>query len=399
MSTIQLVSATGLAAVCLLLSAPNLVVLACLLRRRERRALVRPGESEVPRLLFLVPAHDEELLVGETVRSLLSQDYPANALRVVVIADNCTDRTAEVARRGGAECLERFDPVNRGKPRALAWAIERCPPADVDAVVIIDADTIVDSNFAAALLPYAPLRDCAVQAYFGTLNEWETWVTRLAGVLARGRYEVLYPLKARGGLSCPLLGNGMCIGSGLLPNGWDAFSLTENWELYARYVAAGVPIRYAGAAKLRSQEARSLRQAQTQRHRWLAGRLGVFKTWTRPILASRNASALQKLDALAELGGPSPALHLAIAVVVAGLAALVLPRGAAAVIAGAALLSLLSQCVTTVLVLLRHPQPLVTTLALAMLPGYVVWRSFLALRTMLGSGPRSWDKTHHHEVS
>jgi hypothetical protein len=60
---------------------------------------------------------------------------------------------------------------------------------------------------------------------------------------------------------------------------------------------------------------------------------------------------------------------------------------------------LLSQCVTTVLVLLRHPQPLVTTLALAMLPGYVVWRSFLALRTMLGSGPRSWDKTHHHEVS
>ena len=397
MSTVQLAGGVVLCAFCALLWIPNLLVLACLIRRPKRREPpIRPSGARAPRLLFLIPAHDEALLIEKTVTSLLRQAYPTDARHVVVVADNCDDRTAEVARQAGAECLERVAPLKRGKPHALAWALERLPVSSFDAVVIIDADTTVEADFAAGLARYAPLSRGVLQGYFGTLNEWETWVTRLAGLLARGKDEVLYPLKDRAGINCPLLGNGMCIGSALLESGWDAFSLTENWELYARYTAAGVSIRYARAARLRAQEARSLGQATTQRKRWQAGRQGVFRVYARHILASPHASWLQKLDCLAELGGPSPVVHLALAALTAGGAVAALPSGAGATIASAALLSLLSLGCTTVLVIFRHPQPFATILALTMLPPYAVWRCYLAVRTALGARPMGWEKTQHH---
>src|SRR5690606_10093754 len=110
----------------------------------------------LPRLLFLVPAHDEALLIEGCVRSILAMDYPADRREVVVIADNCTDGTADLARTAGATCLERADTERRGKPWALAWALERVDLGAFDAVVIIDADSLVDPSFARAMARHSP---------------------------------------------------------------------------------------------------------------------------------------------------------------------------------------------------------------------------------------------------
>src|SRR6201995_2550209 len=103
--------------------------------------------SSPPRLRFriLIPAHDEVLGVASTVENLLGVDYPRELFDVQVIADNCVDATAEKARAAGALVLERNDDVQRGKGYALHYAFERLP-ADVDAAVVIDADTLASSN-------------------------------------------------------------------------------------------------------------------------------------------------------------------------------------------------------------------------------------------------------------
>ena len=397
-----------LAALTVALWLPNLVDLMALTwaaARRRRgdgardgaRHGDRHGAVETPRLLFLVPAHNESLLIEQCVRSLVNMDYPANSRRIVVIADNCTDDTALLARRAGAESLERFDTEQRGKPRALAWAIDQLDITRFAACVVVDADTSVAAGFARGFADIAPLDRIAAQAYIGTMNEYDNWLTRLAGVLARCRYDVTYRLRDAAGLHCPLTGNGMCIGRALLERGWQAFSLTENWELYARYTAEGVPIRFAPNARLFTQQVRTMRQGHTQRSRWLAGRTSVLKEWALPIARSRAATAVDRFATLAELAALSPVLHLSLACVVA-LLALLLPAGWRAAISLGALGSLASQLVATCLVLARHPHRLATMRAFARLPIYAGWRASVAITTLLLPGTGEWRKTDRHSI-
>lgn len=363
--------------------------------RRRRRLQAVPNEEA--RLLFLVPAHNEQLIIAECIRALVGMRYPRSRIRIVVIADNCNDETAKISRENGAEVLERTNRDLPGKPRAIAWALEQFDLDAFDACVIVDADTSVDPAFASALSAFMPLSSRAVQAYYATRNEYENWLTRLAGVLARCRYEVTYPVRMAAGLNCPMTGNGMCLGVELLKNGgWQAFSLTENWELYASYTANGVPIAYARDAILYSQEVRSLNQGGIQRRRWLAGRLWVLRQWWKPILRSSKIGWRQKLDTIAELAAASPVLHLAIGIgivtlalgVIRGTTGLVLTLGVAA--------SLLPLVLATLVVVIRHPQPWKTVAAFFMLPIYAVWRVLTALRTILFPPEKVWKKTERH---
>lgn len=387
----SILSAAVLGALVLLLWLPPFSELLCLIARP------RPGskrEGPLSRFLFLVPAHNEHLLISSCVSSLVGLDYPATARRVIVVADNCDDDTATLARAAGAECLERTDLENPGKPHALAWALSQIQLSDWDAAVIIDADTVVDSDFASSLDQYAPLKEIVVQANFLVRNEAESWLTRLGGVLSRCRYEVSYPLKERARINCPMTGNGMCIGAGVLEReGWKAFSITEDSELYVLYTVAGVRIRHGARASLRSQEVSSMSQGVTQRRRWLAGRLWVVRRYWREIVASRAIGWHQKLDLLVELLLSSPVLHGLLAVLVAGAALAFLSGPPALWLAGLALLSIIGTVLTTLIVLWRHPEPWPTLVAFLHLPVYAVWRVLLFLGTILTIGDKRWKRT------
>jgi 1,2-diacylglycerol 3-beta-glucosyltransferase len=382
---------------------PNLIDLSAAVTLARRRGAGRSRSQDyparpIPYLVFLVPAHNEELLITQCVRSLVAMDYPAKARRIIVIADNSTDGTARLAREAGADCMERFDTVRRGKPHALAWAIQQLPLADVDACVIVDADTAVANEFAKGLAAISPLGRIAAQAYIGTLNEWDNWLTRLAGLLARCRYDFTYVLRDRAGLNCPLTGNGMCIGARLLEaNGWQAFSLTENWELYARYTAEGFPVRFAPGARLFTQQVRSMRQGKTQRSRWAAGRAWVLREWGTRIVRSRHSSALNKFATLAELAALSPVLHLSAVAAIISLTLFSSLPGRWS-IAGAALASLASNVIATATVLMRHPDPAATVSAFARLPVYAVWRVSVAVRALVIPSAHEWRKTERHSA-
>jgi 1,2-diacylglycerol 3-beta-glucosyltransferase len=390
---LRLILAVALVGLVAVLWLPLLSELLSLLAWWRTGSPVSKPPGEIPRLLFLVPAHDEELLIAGCVRSLLGMAYPGTHRRVVVIADNCSDATARLAREVGAESMERVDAKLPGKPRAIAWALSQIDLRKWDACVIVDADSTVAPTFALGLAKLAPLNDIVFQPNNGVLNEFENWLTRLGGLLGRCRFQVTYPLKQSAGLNCPI-SNGMGIGTNLLiRDGWLSFSITEDTELYAIYTEAGVTIRHASAANLFSQESRSLQEGATQRRRWLAGRLYIIREWGPRLLGSKNIGWRQKLDAFVELGLSGPVLHLVIAVVTVGVA-LVAVRGTLGWwIAFLAAASLSALVVTTITVIWRHPQPWRTLSSFLMLPMYAVWRLVIVLGTMATLRDTTWRRT------
>lgn len=386
-----------LGALLFVLALPTLADLLALLRIRQGYARPpAPPPEEPPCLLFLVPAHDEALLIGECVRSLVELHYPYDRRAVVVIADNCRDHTAVLARAAGVTCLERNDPAQPGKPHAIAWALTQLGWRSFDAVVIVDADSVVRPEFATALARSAPLRGKAVQGYHMVRNPRETALTRLGALLSAANHLFAYPLKQRAALNTPLLGNGMCLGTDVLSVfGWPAFTICEDWEMYATLTAAGVRIDGAPLAQVASQEARTLAQSASQRRRWTAGKLTVLGRYASALLGSREIDRIQKLDALAELSAPGAALHLGLVISAAAAALVFRPPGAILLAAGLAA-TLLRPVMYSLAALRIDPEPRAVLRALAFLPVYTVWRLGVALGALANLGDRPWVRTARH---
>jgi cellulose synthase/poly-beta-1,6-N-acetylglucosamine synthase-like glycosyltransferase len=365
-------------------------------------ALLRPRPVAPPptgtheRLLFLVPAHDEELLIDRCVDSLRRMRFPPEHLRIVVVADNCSDQTAAVAARRGARVLVRTSADERGKGHAIGWALEQLPLHDVAAVVIVDADTIVEPDYAEAVCAWSPLREKVLQTYDGLSNEFETALTRMAGLLTRNRYGTTLRLKARAGLNCPLTGDGVVLGTGTLARfPWRVATITEGWELYTRFTVAGQQVCYASAARLYAQETSSIASSRTQRQRWASGRLAVLRRYLRAILTSRRLSLLQRLDLVAELSNLGPVTHCAVGVVGAGV--VIAGSGATAWLLAAMFVSpLLHQMLLSAVSLRGHPEPLRTLAAFTELPRYALWRLGVAFGVLARRDHGVWIRTERH---
>jgi 1,2-diacylglycerol 3-beta-glucosyltransferase len=373
---------------------PVLSDLISLIRLPWRRAVsnVRRAVHIPSRFLFLIPAHDEETLIEECVWSVLAMDYPRDRVTVIVLADNCSDRTAIRARACGVECWERTDAVLRGKPRALAWALARAPLQSFDAVVILDADAVVNPGYARALDALGPLRSKAIECYDDVRNRSASALTRMAALYSAARFQAAFRLKNALGLTIPL-SDGMCVGTDVLrEHPWSAFGLAEDWEVYAILTAAGVPVGLCIGAHLYAEEARNLQQASTQRQRWLTGRLSALLTLGPALIASRRIGLHQKLDAIGELCSPGPAVHLAAATLFAALLWLTHAPGSALICATLAL-SLVRPVAYAVIGVWIDPEPLRAIRSLASLPFYAAWRIVVALGglRLLRDGP--WVRT------
>jgi len=252
-----------------------LAVLAAFSRR------IRPPAPVAPRVRFdvIVPAHDEEGGVAETVRNLLSLDYPRNLFRVIVVADNCSDETAGRAAASGALVLVRQDADRRGKGYALDHAFRQSFSGDADAVVVIDADTVASPNLLSAFASRIEAGAGAIQADYGVRNPRASWRTRLM-TIALALFHVLRSLaRERLGLSCGLRGNGMCFSRAvLLQVPHEAFSIVEDLEYGIRLGEAGHRVQYAAEAHVHGEMVTGEKASRSQRRRWEEGRLLIART-------------------------------------------------------------------------------------------------------------------------
>ena len=127
-----------------------LISICSLVKLKEKPIL----EEKTNRFMAIIPAHNEENVIEALIESLKNQDYPKDKYDIYVIADNCTDRTPEIAREHGAIVMERFDEEHKTKGYALQWFLKQKIDEDApyDALCIFDADNIVDKDFLKAML-------------------------------------------------------------------------------------------------------------------------------------------------------------------------------------------------------------------------------------------------------
>jgi 1,2-diacylglycerol 3-beta-glucosyltransferase len=290
------------------------------LRSRQKEP---PATSGAPRTRFqiVIPAHDEAAGIAQTVESLAAVDYPGHLFEVVVVADNCRDDTAQRARAAGARVLERADETLRGKGYALAYAFEGCIAAgDVDAVVVVDADTLVSPNLLRAFDARLQAGAKAVQADYAVRNPDEGWRTRLMAI-AFGMFHVVRSAGRENlGVSCGLRGNGMCFATALLEEvPHDAFSVVEDLEYGIRLGQHGYRVHYAGEAHVYGEMVSSEKASRSQRQRWEGGRLQMAKRHALPLL---TRAIKERNPVLADLAMDVlvPPLSLLVVATVAGTA-------------------------------------------------------------------------------
>jgi len=248
-----------------------------------------PAEAPPLELAVIVPAHDEELGIGETLASLAACEYPAERRRTIVIADNCGDGTAAVAREHGVEVWERTDPDNRGKGHALAWALERLfaerrPP---DAVAMVDADCTVSANLLDAFARHLADGAEAIQVDYvaGNPEDSPTAALRFAGFALADTVRFLG--KERLGLSCGLVGTGMAFPRRVLEQvPWTVTGLMEDGEYHMRLVLEGTRTRFVPEAWVSQPVPTSMRSSSEQQARWEKGKLDMVRAWTPRLLGT-----------------------------------------------------------------------------------------------------------------
>lgn len=259
-------------------------------RRRSR-----PPAAPPVRLAVVVPAHDEEAGIGSTVASLRSAEEGAPSSAVVVVADNCSDATAERAREAGARVLERFDTERRGKGYALDFAFRKLLPEGWDAFLVVDADTEVGAGVVAAARDAFAGGADAVQAAYRVRNPGTSLRTRLMNV-ALLAFNVLRPRgRARWGLSCGILGNGFGLARKALEAvPYDASSVVEDLEYHLRLVESGRRVEFLGEVSVLGEMPSGERASRTQRARWEGGRFRMIREHA-PGLARKVLSGRTRL--------------------------------------------------------------------------------------------------------
>jgi len=360
-----------------------------------------PAHSKAERRFrFIVPAHNESAGIRETVRSLLAVDYPRGSFDVVVVADNCVDDTAEQARAAGAVVLERQDAERRGKGYALLLAFSSLP-AEVDAVVVIDADTLVSPNILRAFAARRDLGAVAIQADYAVRNPNAAWRTRLIAIAFGAFHIVRSRARERLGLSCGLRGNGMCFSAALLSEvPHEAFSIVEDVEYGLRLGEAGYRVQYADEAHVYGEMVSTAAAAGSQRRRWEEGRKALVSRNGRRLL---RAGLQQKNRVLFDLALDlliPPLSRIAVLSALGLLAAVLFSLAVGKVVYSAVAYA---WCVFAVVLYVLRGWSVSGTglrglLDLGLAPLYVVWKAGLRFRK--ASRPTSsWVRTKREHQS
>jgi cellulose synthase/poly-beta-1,6-N-acetylglucosamine synthase-like glycosyltransferase len=267
----QIVSA-GLALFLLPGTLELLVITSAAIFRPRRQA---PTSSEERfSLTVLIPAHNEEITIARCIASILGADTTSVDLNIVVIADNCTDATASIARAAGVEVWERFDSSLRGKGYALNFAFTRLVKTAIGGFAVVDADTEVAGNFLVATAAAFRAGADATQCRYLVRNPNESIRTQLMS-LTVGAYNVL---RARGrsrlGLSAGLYGNGFALAARTIQSTpYTSYSVVEDVEYHLSLLAAGRLVTFLDHTTVYADMPSAGSGVAGQRARWEGGRL------------------------------------------------------------------------------------------------------------------------------
>lgn len=285
------------AAVCLGLLAPATAVAAA---QAALTALGRfPRRRQTPRLaplppsfVVLVPAHDEEAAIAAALRSVAEQDYPRDRVRVVVVADNCSDTTAAVAAGQGVRVVTRTDETHRGKGYAVAAGLEVLHDDAFDAVLILDADCTLNPAALRKLAATLATGADVVQASLRSRNA-DAGPGGFVAAVGSAVDAAAAAGRDRLGLGGRLRGTGMAFRRSALGRvRWATASPVEDAEYDHQLRRAGVRVRYCPGAEVTASAPPRLADLCHQRRRWAAAGPAGSKPLGLALIGAALVSAL-----------------------------------------------------------------------------------------------------------
>ena len=291
------------------------ISLCSLIKFKDKPLLVNKNHK----FMAILPAHNEEKVIGNLIDSLNNQDYDKELLDIYVIADNCTDKTAEIAREHGAIVYERFDDTKKTKGYALNWFLQQKikENADYDAFFIFDADNIVDKDFTKNMNKKLCQGEEVVQGYRDIKNPTDSWVTAGYALFYWTMHRFYHFARYNVGLSPLLNGTGFMVKFDLVKNtGWDTVTLTEDIEFSLKRIIKGKRLGWATDAIVYDEQPLTFKASWSQRSRWTVGHIQCMKLYTKSLAdAVRKNKTAMNLDGLLYIIGSIPMFIASIALV------------------------------------------------------------------------------------
>ena len=234
------------------------------------------------RYAILIAARNEEAVLPYLLESIRKQDYPSELLQVYVVADNCTDRTAEVARQAGAAVYSRMNRQQVGKGYALNYLLDRISReaggmGRFDAFLVFDADNLLQPDFVTRINETCSDGYEAFCGYRNSKNFGDNWLSSAHGLQFLHESAHLNRSRMAIGSCCMVNGTGFGFTRQLLERlgGWNFFTLSEDTEFSVRCMTSGVRIGYCHDAVFYDEQPTALRQSWRQRTRWSQGTIQV----------------------------------------------------------------------------------------------------------------------------
>ncbi|MGO5096924.1 glycosyltransferase family 2 protein [Agathobaculum sp. LCP25S3_E8] len=248
-------------------------------------------DAKLHRYAAIIAARNEEGVIGDLIQTLKRQDYPEELLDIFVIADNCTDGTADVSRKAGAIVYERFNKVQVGKGYALDYLFhhifEDYGEKTYDGFFVFDADNLVDPQFVREMNKMFDTGEyTALTSYRNSKNFCDNWISAGYALWFLREARFLNRPRTQLGVNCAVSGTGFLVAADVIreEGGWPYHLLTEDIEFSIACAARGRKIGYCGTAVIYDEQPIQFRQSWDQRLRWSKGFYQVDAKYTAPLL-------------------------------------------------------------------------------------------------------------------
>jgi cellulose synthase/poly-beta-1,6-N-acetylglucosamine synthase-like glycosyltransferase len=249
-------------------------------------------ENKNNKFLAIIPAYNEQNVIANLIDSLMKQDYPKEYYDVYVIADNCTDKTEEIAKAHGANVYVRTetDPAKKNKGAALnkfLGHILSSKKMDYDAFCVFDADNIVDEHFFTAMNKHLNQGEDVVQGYRDIKNPDDSWIAAGYAIFYWTMNKFYHFARYNAGLSPLINGTGFMVKMDVIKDtGWKTKTLTEDIEFSLKRIISGNKLGWATDAIVFDEQPVKFKPSWSQRSRWTIGHIQCLKEYTKPLADS-----------------------------------------------------------------------------------------------------------------